>query len=232
MDDPGRAAANSEWRIKLSRAGQVLHGLSAVNDAIYDDAVRGSTIMTVFPDLPPDMQPALRPERARIRDYDDHLVRLGVRTYAVVTQGRSADAALMDYLNADPLTSVRVAKAVPTRFLIVDDRVAFVALSSRHYTSGALRVTEPGLVAAMLGTWSDLRRRAVAVEQVDVEVALTDLERGVLSELGRGATDAVAARRLNVSERTVARTISSLMRRLNCHSRFGLGVASARHHLL
>jgi DNA-binding CsgD family transcriptional regulator len=53
-------------------------------------------------------------------------------------------------------------------------------------------------------------------------------EQSILLLLARGLTDQQIARKLDVSERTVGRTVSRVMRELHVRSRFEAGVRAAR----
>ena len=63
-------------------------------------------------------------------------------------------------------------------------------------------------------------------------IVLRAPERALLGFLCQGMTDESAAKRLEISVRTVQRMVSDLMRRLDAVSRFEAGVKAARYGLL
>jgi DNA-binding NarL/FixJ family response regulator len=75
--------------------------------------------------------------------------------------------------------------------------------------------------------WGEARIAAPALPQVRAADGPTPQERDLLRLLGRGMTDASAARQLGVSLRTVRRMMAELMTRLDARSRFEAGLRAA-----
>lgn len=88
------------------------------------------------------------------------------------------------------------------------------------------RALAVGLGALFKRVWADAEPLATS-PLADPTTGLTAAERGLLELLGRGLTDAAAARKLGVSLRTVRRMMSEIMSRLGAHSRFEAGVRAA-----
>ncbi|MGN2641186.1 response regulator transcription factor [Nocardia takedensis] len=65
-----------------------------------------------------------------------------------------------------------------------------------------------------------------------IETDLSPREHTLLQLLGRGYTDEAAARRMNLSVRTVRRLTSQLMSQLGARSRFEAGVLASRTGLV
>lgn len=61
-------------------------------------------------------------------------------------------------------------------------------------------------------------------------IVLSERESAVLELLARGHTDASAASRLRLSQRTIATVVRGLMSRFNVSSRFQLGLALGLAH--
>ncbi|WP_236652391.1 response regulator transcription factor [Streptacidiphilus neutrinimicus] len=96
---------------------------------------------------------------------------------------------------------------------------------------GALHVTEPGIVNALLELFEQAWGTAVplgAVRPEDPATGLTDTERELLRLLGQGLTDEAAGQRLGIADRTVRRQMASIMERLGATSRFEAGIKAAQ----
>ncbi|MDH6134288.1 DNA-binding CsgD family transcriptional regulator/sugar-specific transcriptional regulator TrmB [Kitasatospora sp. MAA4] len=126
---------------------------------------------------------------------------------------------------------VRTAPVLPQRLVIVDRAQALVPIDPADSRKGALHVTEPGIIAALLDLFEQTWATAVplgAARAEDPVTGLTDTERHLLTLLGTGLTDEAAGQRLGLSPRTVRRQMASLMERLGASSRFEAGLAAAR----
>ncbi|MHA6757881.1 helix-turn-helix transcriptional regulator [Streptacidiphilus sp. PAMC 29251] len=112
------------------------------------------------------------------------------------------------------------------------DRVqALVPVNPDNSREGALHVTEPGLVTALIQLFDLAWNTAVplgATRSEDPETGLTDTERQLLQLLGTGLTDDTAGQRLGISTRTVGRHMASVMERLNATSRFEAGIKATQ----
>lgn len=125
---------------------------------------------------------------------------------------------------------VRLVPFLPMRMIIVDQEKALVPIDVDDTSSGAFVVSGSGLVAGLvalfLATWRAAQpfgvRRPRQIQSV------SEQERNALVLWARGATDAVVARRLGVSERTVRRISENIAERLGARSRFELGVRASQ----
>jgi DNA-binding CsgD family transcriptional regulator/sugar-specific transcriptional regulator TrmB len=126
---------------------------------------------------------------------------------------------------------VRTAPVIPQRVVIVDCAQAVVPIDPADNRKGALHVTEPGIVAALLDCFEQAWNTAVplgAVHPEDPTTGLTGTERELLRLLGTGLTDEAAGQRLGLSVRTVRRHMAAIMERLGATSRFEAGLKAAQ----
>jgi DNA-binding CsgD family transcriptional regulator/sugar-specific transcriptional regulator TrmB len=126
---------------------------------------------------------------------------------------------------------VRTAPTVPQRTVIIDRSHALVPIDPTDSRKGALHVTEPGIVTALLELFEQAWNTAVPLGAVcaeDPETGLTDHERELLRLLGTGLTDEGAGQRLGIADRTVRRQMASIMERLDATSRFEAGIKAAQ----
>ncbi|MFE9428015.1 LuxR C-terminal-related transcriptional regulator [Kitasatospora sp. NPDC006697] len=127
---------------------------------------------------------------------------------------------------------VRTAHVLPQRLVIVDRAQALVPIDPADSRKGALHITEPGLLIALLNLFEQTWQTAVplgATRPEDPESGLTDTERELLRLLGNGLTDDAAGQRLGVSSRTIGRHMASIMERLGAGSRFEAGIKAAQN---
>ncbi|GAA4833295.1 LuxR C-terminal-related transcriptional regulator [Kitasatospora terrestris] len=128
-------------------------------------------------------------------------------------------------------SEVRTAPVIPQRLVVVDRTQALVPIDPADTRKGALHVTEPGILGALLDLFDQAWSTAVplgAVGAGDPATGLTGTERELLRLLGTGLTDDAASQRLGVSPRTVSRLMSSIMERLDAASRFEAGIKAAQ----
>ncbi|MGW4692857.1 helix-turn-helix transcriptional regulator [Kitasatospora cineracea] len=126
---------------------------------------------------------------------------------------------------------VRTAPTIPQRIVIVDRRQALVPIDPEDTRKGALHVTEPGILDALLSLYEQAWNTAVplgASTPDDPATGLTPTERELLRLLGSGLTDDTAAQRLGISARTVGRHMASIMERLGATSRFEAGIKATQ----
>ncbi|MGW2378341.1 LuxR C-terminal-related transcriptional regulator [Kitasatospora sp. NPDC001683] len=126
---------------------------------------------------------------------------------------------------------VRTAPVLPQRLVIVDRSQALVPVDPADSRKGALHVSAPGIVAALVDLFEQAWSIAVpvgAVRAEDPTTGLSDTERELLRLLGTGLTDETAGQRLGLSARTVSRHMSSIMERLGASSRFEAGIKAAQ----
>ncbi|MEU6479893.1 LuxR C-terminal-related transcriptional regulator [Streptomyces sp. NPDC047017] len=126
---------------------------------------------------------------------------------------------------------VRTAPTIPQRMVVFDRAQALVPVDPADHRKGALHVTEPGILAALVDLFEQAWNTAVplgATRPDAPETGLTGTERELLHLLGTGLTDDAAGQRLGVSARTVGRHMASLMERLHASSRFEAGIKAAQ----
>ncbi|MFH8342889.1 LuxR C-terminal-related transcriptional regulator [Streptomyces sp. AM6-12] len=126
---------------------------------------------------------------------------------------------------------VRTAPTVPQRMVIVDRTHALVPTDPADNRKGALHVTEPGIVTALLELFEQAWSTAVPLGTTrpdDPRAGLTDHERELLRLLGTGLTDEAAGQRLGLTDRTIRRQVASIMERLSASSRFEAGIKAAQ----
>ncbi|GGV16818.1 hypothetical protein GCM10010495_34000 [Kitasatospora herbaricolor] len=127
-------------------------------------------------------------------------------------------------------SEVRTVPAIPQRLVLVDRTQALVPIDPADNRKGALYVTEPGILAALLDLFEQAWNTAVplgAARPEDPRTSLTPTERDLLRLLSSGLTDDAAGQRLGISSRTVGRHMSSIMERLGASSRFEAGIKAA-----
>ncbi|MFH9355557.1 LuxR C-terminal-related transcriptional regulator [Kitasatospora sp. NPDC017646] len=125
---------------------------------------------------------------------------------------------------------VRTAPSIPPRMVVVDRTQALIPIDPEDNRKGALHVTEPGILAALLDLFEQAWNTAVplgATRPEDPRTGLSATERELLRLLGSGLTDDAAGQRLGISSRTVGRHMSSIMERLGASSRFEAGIKAA-----
>ncbi|MFK0258248.1 LuxR C-terminal-related transcriptional regulator [Streptomyces sp. NPDC090445] len=127
-------------------------------------------------------------------------------------------------------SEVRTAPTIPQRMVIVDRAQALVPIDPADNRKGALHVTEPGILAALLDLFEQAWNTAVplgATLPEDPQTSLTHTERELMRLLSSGLTDEAAGQRLGISSRTVGRHMASIMERLGASSRFEAGIKAA-----
>ncbi|MCC9309372.1 LuxR C-terminal-related transcriptional regulator [Kitasatospora sp. RB6PN24] len=127
-------------------------------------------------------------------------------------------------------SEVRTAPTIPQRLVVVDRTQALVPIDPADNRKGALYVTEPGILAALLDFFEQAWNTAVplgATHPEDPQTNLTPTERELLRLLSAGLTDDAVGQRLGISSRTVGRHMSSIMERLGASSRFEAGIKAA-----
>lgn len=125
----------------------------------------------------------------------------------------------------------RTTVSVPSRVVLVDDRVA--VLQSRSCGEGGVIARDPNIVAFFAQFFEDAWDSALPVSEYDYDKDVwREIELLVLVELSTGRSDEAIARRLDISTRTLRRYITGLYERFGVATRFQLGVAAARAGVL
>lgn len=121
---------------------------------------------------------------------------------------------------------IRLTPTLPTKMVLADDTAALVALTPMG-ADGALLVRSTVLVAAFRRLFESVWERAVpcpGLEGSDADA----VARTIVRLLATDMPDAVIARRLGISDRTLRRHISGLERQWDVSTRFTLAVAAQR----
>lgn len=146
------------------------------------------------------------------------------------------DPSVLDLPNAGACLSERAAGGEQMRFLsglsasvmVADGHRALVDLTSYDSSGrGSVLVTDRRMVLA-LGALSDMIWTMAVPMSEEGALTLGDRTRHVLDLLSAGLSDAAIADQLRVSQRTVERTVRSLMERLGATTRFQAGVLAGR----
>lgn len=146
----------------------------------------------------------------------------GIRLRTIAPVGATAPDLTtdeLDLLDGDHRQLVEV----PTSLTMLDRRVALLPIDPADPDGDYLEVRAAALVAGLHA----LFERHWAAARTPEASPLTTRERAVVALLAQGCTDAVVARRLGVSERTVTSVVRSLLDRYDAHSRFQLALALA-----
>jgi DNA-binding CsgD family transcriptional regulator len=123
---------------------------------------------------------------------------------------------------------VRTVARAPVSVTLVDWRAAVVRAEPDGEGREAVSVLNcPETTAALGYLFQGLWGEAAPLEAGETPPYRGDGQ-NILQLLARGLTDQQIARRLDVSERTVGRTVSRVMRELDVRSRFEAGVRAAR----
>jgi len=130
----------------------------------------------------------------------------------------------------------RVLPALPTKLIIVDDRLAAVPVYQDVTETPApsfVIVHRSALLDALCHLFETLWQVALpfgsATQQhTQAQAGEPDpLERRILELMNAGLPDQAIARHLNLSHRTLQRRIQNLMKRLNAYTRYQLGAQAA-----
>jgi sugar-specific transcriptional regulator TrmB/DNA-binding CsgD family transcriptional regulator len=126
----------------------------------------------------------------------------------------------------------RVLPSLPTKLIVVDDRLAAVPLhaDSTDTPPPSFVIVHPSaLLDALCDLFETLWRLAppLTLDGVPADPAQPGpdpLERQILGLMNAGLPDEAIARHLGLSHRTLQRRIRDLMQRLDAHTRYQLGV--------
>ena len=163
-------------------------------------------------------------------------VRRGVTVRSVFFDRVRADPRLAGYLRELGAGGafVRTARGLPTSALAIDNRIVLlpVALSMTGSRPGVVLLRLPGVVTATAELFERVWAGAAPVDGEFPDGApddRRDREHELLGLLLAGHTDESAAAELKVSDRTVRRMVSSLMKELDARSRFEAGARAVLH---
>lgn len=154
-------------------------------------------------------------------------LRRGVRIRSIYLDSVRNDEQTLEYLRwlMSMGAEIRTLPSLPVRLLIIDRRHAVIPISDKRCGEGGLvlhgEVLVQALVALFNAQWREARALASQRPRRDGELSLQ--EKHILRLWAHGHTDASAARRMEVSLRTVRRLSDNLSDRLGAQSRFQLG---------
>ncbi|MEV7415639.1 helix-turn-helix transcriptional regulator [Streptomyces sp. NPDC089919] len=125
---------------------------------------------------------------------------------------------------------VRTSPTLPLRMAVYDRHTAVVPLDPEGRESGAVQLTGPGVLTAVLALFDSVWATATPIDQPLPRNTdgLTPQERQLLQLLAEGHTDEGAGRQLGLAPRTVRRIMAGLMARLGARSRFEAGLEAGR----
>lgn len=126
---------------------------------------------------------------------------------------------------------VRAVPVVPMQMVVVDKTVALLPVCPADARQGAIEVHNPGMLAAICALFEQVWSTAtpLGAQPRRNDRGLSPQEGEILRLLSTGHTDESVARRLNLSVRTVRRSIAELHERLSASSRFQAGVQAVRN---
>lgn len=124
-----------------------------------------------------------------------------------------------------PEDTYRRMPGAPMKLIIIDRRVAFFPVDPGNVERGYLEVSQAPVVESLVAMFEKHWADAEPLEDTMSGFELSPREEAIVNQLVLGHTDAVAARALHISERTVSTIVRSLMDRLDVRNRFQLGVA-------
>lgn len=193
--------------------------------------------------------------RGRIMQRNDQLQRSARRELRIFDKppyhGNHENAAEMDFLRAGgqvravyetaaadhaaPFIAAgemaRVLPSLPTKLLLIDDRMAVVPLHSTPDTpsSSFVIVHQSALLNALAGLFESMWSDALPLDPAGSGTGATGCpgpdptERRILGLMNAGLPDEAIARHLGLSHRTLQRRIRDLMERLHAATRYQLG---------
>ena len=170
---------------------------------------------------------------AQENEEEDHALGRGVRYRVVAEKAVLAQPGFVAMAReASSLgEQVRIARELPSRLLIVDDRLAMLPLHwSPDDRTGALIVHPSSLLDLLIDAFDRIWDASALLTEPPEAAAspLSESDRAVLRLLVTGATDSWIATQLEVSVRTVQRNVSALMATAGVTTRFQLGAEAVR----
>lgn len=167
-------------------------------------------------------------------------------TRAAVARGVTVRSVFFDRVRSDPRLAgyldelgaggafVRTARRLPTSALAIDEKVVLlpVALSMTGNRPGVVLLQLSSVVTATAELFERVWAGAAPIgAELSDTASEGQRERALLGLLLAGYTDEHAAEQLDISDRTVRRMVSSLMKSLDARSRFEAGARAVLHGL-
>jgi DNA-binding CsgD family transcriptional regulator/sugar-specific transcriptional regulator TrmB len=173
---------------------------------------------------------------AASRPLDEHMLRRGTTVLTAYLSSVRNDPATLSYARwlTEHGGEVRTAPTLPLRMVLFDYEVALVPIDLGNTKLGAVQLTVPGAIAALVALFEQVWQSALPLgdESKRADDELTSQERELLRLLSQGVTDEVAARELGISLRTERRMMATLMQRLGARSRFEAGMRASERKWL
>lgn len=161
------------------------------------------------------------------------LLRRGVQNRVIYPEvGRASPAGRID--PADLRVGgveIRTVRELPIWLVIVDGTTAVLPTDSGRSDGTALLIHDAGNVTALSALFESYWKQGSSLLPVDerCDEECTELGREILCELASGQTDEAAARRVDISVRTLRRHVAAMMKQVGARSRFELAIeATAR----
>ncbi|MFD5766214.1 helix-turn-helix transcriptional regulator [Streptomyces sp. NPDC127049] len=221
-------AEYAELRTGERHGVEYLQGIDAIQARLEELAHRSTTECLSF--MPGGAQSAASLEASR--PLDEQLMRRGVRVLTAYLDSVRNDAPTVEYAHwlHDNGGEVRTVPALPLRMVLFDREVALLPVDPDNTKKGAVQLTGPGVMTALVSLFEQVWERAASLGSVRDrdDAGLTAQERELLRQLTQGATDEIAAKKLGIGLRTERRIMSELMARLGARSRFEAGVLAAK----
>ena len=130
---------------------------------------------------------------------------------------------------------VRLVRDLPLSVTVVDGTSGIIDLTNIDPSgAGSASVWHSPLIAGMTALVEGFHRRGAPLPEEDRggSTPVAERDRMIINLLGAGASDAMVARQLGVSVRTVERRVRTLMDQLEAGSRMQLGIEAVRRGLI
>lgn len=209
---------------------ECLVGIDAIQQRLEELAARCESECLSF--MPGGAQSAASLEASKPLDQD--LMDRGVRVLTLYMDSVSNDQATLDYARwlTERGGQVRITPTLPIRMVMFDREVALLPVDPENTRKGAELLRGPGVITALVALferiWETAGLFGTDRDRERDDTGLKPKEAELLRLLLQGCTDEIAARKLGVSLRTVRRTMSDLMSRLEARSRFEAGARAAQ----
>ncbi|MEV6104771.1 helix-turn-helix transcriptional regulator [Streptomyces sp. NPDC051940] len=233
MDSTRAAVADLTTRYggRKQYAPEMVHtlfGLDAVRNRLAELAEAARTeCLSFFPggsQLPDTMESS--------KPLDQLALERGVALRTLYQDSFRNDPATLQYVRwlASLGGQTRTVPSLPMLMVLVDREVALVPIDPDDGRRGALELRSHGVVAALHVLFERFWASAQPWHEPDQpdDRGLTRRDRELLTLLASGHTDEYISRKLGLSLRTVRRSASALMERLQARSRFEAGVLAVR----
>lgn len=166
------------------------------------------------------------------RPLDESMLKRGVKVLTLYHGSAWNDGATLNY--ARWLVSmggeVRTVPSLPLRLVIFDREIAVVPVDPEAAHQGAMQISSPGVITAMVALFERVWDAGVPLGHVvrRDENGVTAQERELLQLLSYGLTDEVVGKRLGLGLRTVRRMVADISDRLDARSRFEIGAKACQ----